>query len=68
MAASHRWWVVILLKPAIKYGRITVPFDKLVNVIYIINGYVGFVLLLFMVAHTIKRKRAPQNQRSVANS
>ena len=44
------------------------PFDKLVNVIYVINGYVGFVLLLFMVAYTLKRKRAPQNQRSVANS
>ena len=47
---------------------LNVPFDTLVNVIYVINGYVGFVLLLFMVAHTIKRKRAPQNQRSVANS
>ena len=47
---------------------LNVPFDTLVNVIYVINGYVGFVLLLFMVAYTLKRKRAPQNQRSVANS
>ena len=23
MVVSHRWWVLILLKPAIKYGRIT---------------------------------------------
>ena len=40
---------------------LNVPFDKLVNVIYVINGYVGFVLLLFMVAHTIKRKRMAQS-------
>ena len=39
---------------------LNVPFDKLVNVIYVINGYVGFVVLLFMVVHTIKRNRAPQ--------
>lgn len=32
-----------------------VPFDKLVNVIYVINGYVGFILLLFMVINTVKR-------------
>ena len=32
-----------------------VPFDQLVNVIYVINGYVGFILLLFMVISTYKR-------------
>lgn len=34
-----------------------VPFDQLVNVIYVINGYVGIILLIFMVFHTIKRMR-----------
>ena len=33
-----------------------VPFDKLVNIIYVINGYVGFVLLGFMVIKTIRTK------------
>lgn len=32
-----------------------VPFDQLVNVIYVISGYVGFILLLFMVISTYKR-------------
>ena len=30
MAASHHWWVLILLKPAIKYGRITHYFISLI--------------------------------------
>ena len=33
-----------------------VPFDKLVNIIYVINGYVGILLLGFMVMKTIKSK------------
>lgn len=32
-----------------------VPFKDLINVIYVINGYVGFILLFFMVINTIKR-------------
>jgi uncharacterized membrane protein YkvI len=35
-----------------------VPFDKLVNFIYVINGYVGIVLLGFMLVKTIKVKTA----------
>jgi uncharacterized membrane protein YkvI len=33
-----------------------VPFDKLVNIIYVINGYVGILLLGFMIMKTIKTK------------
>lgn len=31
-----------------------IPFDKLVNIIYVINGYVGIILLAFMLVKTIK--------------
>lgn len=31
-----------------------VPFDRLVNVIYVINGYVGIVLLVLMVIKSVK--------------
>ena len=31
-----------------------IPFDKLVNMIYVINGYVGIILLAFMLVKTIK--------------
>ena len=33
-----------------------IPFDKLVNIIYVINGYVGIILLGFMIVKTIKTK------------
>lgn len=32
-----------------------VPFDKLIAYIYVINGYVGFIMLFFMIINTIKR-------------
>ena len=34
-----------------------VPFDRLVNVIYVVNGYIGIILLLFMIAKSIKSKK-----------
>lgn len=33
-----------------------VPFDKLVNIIYVINGYVGIILLGLMIIKSIKNK------------
>lgn len=33
-----------------------VPFDKLVNIVYVINGYVGIFLLLLMIIKAIKSK------------
>lgn len=34
-----------------------VPFDRLVNIIYVINGYIGIILLIFMIAKSIKNKK-----------
>lgn len=34
------------------------PFNKLVNIVYVINGYVGFVFFAFVVAKNIRNKRA----------
>ncbi|HRO24050.1 MAG TPA: hypothetical protein PLR07_07145, partial [Promineifilum sp.] len=33
---------------------IMVPFDRLVNIIYVINGYVGILLLGFMIVKTVR--------------
>lgn len=33
-----------------------VPFDRLVNIIYVINGYVGILLLVLMVIKSIRNK------------
>lgn len=38
------------------FSGLLVPFDRLVNIIYVLNGYIGIVLLLFMVAKSIKNK------------
>lgn len=32
-----------------------VPFSKLMGYVYEINGYVGFILLFFMLVHTVRR-------------
>lgn len=32
-----------------------VPFDKLVNVVYVVNGYVGFLLFFMMIIKSIRR-------------
>jgi len=37
---------------------IWLPFDKLVNIVYVINGYVGLILLFFMLMKTAKGKSA----------
>lgn len=33
-----------------------VPFDRLVNIIYVINGYVGIILLVLMVIKSVRNK------------
>ena len=34
-----------------------VPFDRLVNIIYVINGYIGILLLILMIIKSIKTKK-----------
>lgn len=36
---------------------ISIPFDKLVNKIYVINGYIGIILIGFMIFRSIKDKK-----------
>lgn len=36
---------------------ISIPFGELVNVVYVINGYIGLVLLVFMIFKSIKNRR-----------
>ncbi|MEF9839941.1 MAG: hypothetical protein RR791_03195 [Lachnospiraceae bacterium] len=41
---------------------LTVPFDKLVNVIYVLNGYVGVLLIIFMIIKNILLKKQKKAQ------
>ncbi|MGO2633708.1 MAG: YkvI family membrane protein [Galactobacter sp.] len=38
------------------------PFDEMVNLVYVINGYVGIVLLVFMLYKTVTRTVAAKRQ------
>jgi uncharacterized membrane protein YkvI len=35
---------------------LNVPFDRLINVVYVINGYVGFMLLFLMIITDIRTR------------
>jgi uncharacterized membrane protein YkvI len=34
---------------------LVLPFDQMVNIVYVINGYVGIVLLVLMIVRTVRR-------------
>lgn len=54
---TTRFKVLTIVLAAIGvFVGLRVPFDKLVNIIYVINGYVGIILLGFMIMKTIKTK------------
>lgn len=40
---------------------LALPFNSLVNIIYVINGYVGILLIFFMIVKTIRRTMAKKN-------
>lgn len=50
------------------FVSLKVPFNTLVNVIYVINGYVGVILLFFMFYRTFKRIRASKETRTLLTS
>ena len=58
---SNRYRSLLLIMGALGVVvGLVVPFDKLINVIYVINGYVGF-LLFFMMVITDVRTRILKN-------
>lgn len=36
---------------------VLIPFDKLVNVIYVVNGYIGLLIVVFMIYNSIKERK-----------
>ncbi|AUZ04972.1 MULTISPECIES: YkvI family membrane protein [Vitreoscilla] len=55
-SAGFKILTVVLTAIGVFVGM-KIPFDSLVNAIYVINGYVGIVLLAFLFIHTIQRLR-----------
>jgi len=54
--SSFRILTVVLALIGVFVG-LRVPFNKLVNIVYVINGYVGIVLLAAMLLKTFSRKK-----------
>jgi uncharacterized membrane protein YkvI len=51
----HRILLVVLAVIGTLVG-LTIPFDRLINIVYVINGYVGFALLFLMLAKDIRTR------------
>lgn len=47
-------YITLLLAGIGAFVGLTIPFDRLVNIVYVINGYVGILLLAFMIIKSIK--------------
>lgn len=52
---KFRTLTIVLAAVGVFIG-LKVPFDRLVNIIYVINGYVGILLLAFMVVKTLRNR------------
>lgn len=47
-------YVTIILAVIGAFVGLNIPFDRLVNIVYVINGYVGILLLVFMITKSMK--------------
>lgn len=54
---TNKFYILTILLAILGYFiSMRVPFDRLLNVVYVINGYVGIILLGFMIYKDIKMK------------
>lgn len=49
-------YITIILAIIGAFVGLVIPFNKLVNIVYVINGYVGFILLILMVIKDIRAR------------
>lgn len=54
-SSRYRLLLVVMGVIGIFVGLV-IPFDKLINVVYVINGYVGFLLLFMMIITDIRTR------------
>lgn len=51
--------ILILILAAIGvFIGLEVPFDRLINIIYVLNGYLGGLIIIFVIIKVIRRKTA----------
>ena len=54
-SVKHRVLLIVLGVSGTLIG-LTIPFDRLINVVYVINGYVGFLLFFLMLATDLRTR------------
>ncbi|MEG0775382.1 hypothetical protein [Clostridium sp.] len=65
---SSKFKVITLVLAIIgTFIGLKIPFDRLVNIIYVINGYVGILLLALMVIKSIRNFSSKQNIKATEN-
>lgn len=57
--------VTVILAVIGVFVALKIPFDKLVNIVYVINGYVGIILLALMVIKTISNAVGAKKDRNI---
>jgi len=59
---THKFRILtIILAIAGTFIGLVVPFNKLVNIVYVLNGYIGFLLIFLMLYKTFQRMKAKSN-------
>ena len=51
-------WLTVILGVAGFFIAVALPFNRLVNIVYVINSYVGFIFVVFVVARNVRDYRA----------
>lgn len=51
-------WLTVILGVAGFFVAVALPFNRLVNIVYVINGYVGFIFVVFVAARNVRNYRA----------
>lgn len=60
---SKNWIIVVIVLAIIgTFIGLKVPFDRLVNIIYVINGYVGILLLALMIIKDVRNMKKAKSE------
>ena len=64
--SSGKFKIVTIILAAVGcFIGLKIPFDKLVNIVYVLNGYVGFLLFFIMLIKSIIRIKNKNNIKNI---
>lgn len=65
---TNRYQLFTVLGGLIGFGIGFLPYKSVLNVLYGVNGYLGFILIIFMIIHDIRMAVSPNTQVSLNHS